>query len=195
METLSKARILSSCRYQLVIGYNNLQKQRAMKNLFKNRNSIGAKRILAISCIGAIVCLFTSCDKYRHMMWDLYIECDDSITVEYPISDPSEEYSTKNILEKVEIFGDTLIDGSLLMHGYDYKDINLYITRKTHNHDVRVLFVDRAAISHAPLYIHDDFGYSYNKQVLDSLMNIYGVTIPAETDLMTIPITGLPYGK
>lgn len=163
-----------------------------MKTLLRKNNFLVARRILSLTCISAIVCLLTSCDKYRTMMWYLYIDCDDSVKVEYPIPDPAVgEPTLDNILVPVEVTNDTIIPGSNYTKGYDYKDINVHISRKSKNHDVRVLFIDRDMFSN---HIYTP-NIGYNKQVFDSLMAIYGVTIPVGTDVMTIPITGLPYGK
>lgn len=164
-----------------------------MKTLFNNCYSIVAKQqILVICCIGAIVCLLTSCDKYRTMMWYLYVDCNDSVKVEYPIPDSAVgEPTLDNILVPIEVIHDTILPGSNYTRGYDYKNINVYISRKSKNHDVRVLFIDRDMFSD---HIYTP-NVGYNKQVFDSLMAIYGVTIPVGTDVMTIPIAGLSYGN
>lgn len=163
-----------------------------MKTSLRQFGSFVAERFLKICCISFLAFVMTSCDKYRTMMWYLYIDCDDSVKVEYPIPDPAVgEPTLDNILVPVEVTNDTIIPGSNYTKGYDYKDINVHISRKSKNHDVRVLFIDRDMFSD---HIYTP-NIGYNKQVFDSLMAIYGVTIPVGTDVMTIPITGLRYGK
>ena len=161
------------------------------------------KKFLIFSLLGAVIGVLTSCfgvDKYRGLDWCLYVVCEDTIKVEYPVPDINYEKdhdivpTSDNVIKEIVLTHDTVIMGqNYLSPAYDYSGINIRLARKTYHHDSRILFIDIDALGEAEgaLYEHPDGDFNY--RTLDSLVNIYGVTFPAQQNSMIVPIIGVHY--
>ena len=127
--------------------------------------------------------------------WGLYVKGCDSLTIEYPMFLYKNEHpvpSNKEVKwETMEVYKDTFRRGVNWIQGWDVTNIEVHVYRQTSKEDVKIFFL-YDIIYYAPNYFYPDNSYNYH--VLDSLMDIYGVTMPVDQSALTVPITTL-YGK
>ena len=144
--------------------------------------------------IAIFACLLQSCGQHdgEQCFWVLYVSGNDTVLVEYPVSVMDAKHRNIFSNEKVdfatiEVKQDTLLRShNLTVNGHDFTNIEVHVSRQTYNNDVQILFVQESLEIHRA---YDNLDYL----ILDSLMNIYGVTLPMDQERICIPITPLPY--
>ena len=149
--------------------------------------------------LGLVIILMSSCIKHKYIdiMCTLYIHTKDTITVDFPV-----RCGDKNISFKaIELSNDTVIEvETAKIYSWDWFDqIKLYMSRQTAHEEVWALFIDHDFLhditlndSRLPRGIfncEDSLKY----HILDSLTNVYGVTMPANQDVVTVPIASDKY--
>ena len=128
-------------------------------------------------------------DGGHDIVWGLYVKGCDSLTIEYPMFLYKNEHpvpSNKEVKwETIEVYKDTFRRGVNWIQGWDVTNVEVHVYRQTSKDDVRIFFI-HADLIRTNVYNPDN---SYNYHVLDSLMDIYGVTMPANQSTLTLPIT------
>ena len=155
---------------------------------------------ICISClIGLISIILTSCfgveSNPGHILaWLSYVKTDDTILIEFPVTVYNDDHhpirSDKQVaFETQKFWCDTFIGGTNWVRTRRNADnIELHVSRITAHKDVEIFFIDDEL---RPLNLYTaDLSYKYH--VMDSLMDVYGVTMPVNKDLMTVPITTVP---
>ena len=152
-------------------------------------------KFIIISLFGLILLTMTSCPGVRldggHSLgWGVYLKTCDSLLVECPRTVYKNERpvtSNRDItFESMEICKDSfLFLGDVWIKGMDVSNVEVHVYRQTSKDDVRIFFI-HADLIRTNVYNPDN---SYNYHVLDSLMDIYGVTMPANQSTLTLPIT------
>ena len=138
----------------------------------------------------------------KDIMWAIYIQTKDAITVDYPVGGGYNENKKNISFKTMELSKDTLMVGgeSTRIYSWDQFDqIKLYLSRQTAHEEVRALFIDELFLSKITLpdsrmprgvfNCEDSLKY----HILDSLTNVYGVTMPANQDIVTVPIASDKY--
>ena len=151
------------------------------------------KKIYFKLFIGVIIFAMTSCIPHERPVvhWLLYVQSQDTLLLNYPVtvfdSDGLAIPSNKEIkFQTMIVKSDTFEMGvNTTFNGLDFSNIELHLARFTHHDDVRVLFIRERLF---PLNIlNNDFSVNYSP--LDSMMNIYGVTLPADQDQISVRLT------
>ena len=152
-------------------------------------------RIRNLTLLGIIrftISVFVSCDPWAGygQFWLLYVKGNDTLSVEYPLHIYSKKHAFyKNTYQTIEVSKDTLFVGDSRLHnGLNIDNLELQVTRVTKHEDVKILFlIDELW----PYHMFDSEDLLY-RHALDSMMDIYGVTMPVNKDLMTVPATVNP---
>ena len=151
-------------------------------------------KFIIISLLGVFYLSMISCggirlDGVHSLRWGLYIKSNDSLLVEYPCDAPYKNEhpitADKEVRwEIMDVYKDTFQRGENWIHGRNLTNVEVHVYRQTSKEDVKMFFVQKAMIY--DMY-NSDSSPRYN--ILDSLMDIYGVTMPANQSTLTLPIT------
>ena len=142
--------------------------------------------IIAMTLSFLVSCFY---DPYMPICF-AYIQSEDTLSVDYPddIYDKARAY--KNTYENIRVVKDTTFSTfhRVFYDGYNTDNIQLQVTRETMHKEVKIMYlIDRLW----PYHMFDSEDLLY-RHALDSLMDIYGVTMPATQDVMTVPLTVNP---
>ncbi|MBO4250676.1 MAG: hypothetical protein J5884_05400 [Paludibacteraceae bacterium] len=152
-------------------------------------------KLFIISLLGILLFSMTSCpgvnlDGGGFFGWGLYVKTNDSLLVEYPEIARQNEHSITSDKEvrwkTMEVHKDTFRPGANWIHGIDLTNVEVHVYRQTSKENVRIFFIHDNIYGN--IYNPDN---SYNYHVLDSLMDVYGVTMPANQSALILPITSI----
>jgi len=147
--------------------------------------------IIAMTLSFLVSCFY---DPYMPICF-AYIQSEDTLSVDYPddIYDKARAY--KNTYENIRVVKDTTFSTfhRVFYDGYNTDNIQLQVTRETMHKEVKIMYLIAKLL---PLNLYDvkpnEQVHPVNQHALDSLMDIYGVTMPATQDVMTVPLTVNP---
>ena len=153
-------------------------------------------KLFIISLLGILLFSMTSCpgvnlDGGGFLGWGLYVKTNDSLLIECPDTHYKKEghpvTSNKEVLWRtMEVHKDTFRPGDNWIFSTDLTNIEVHVYRQTSKEDVRIFFIHDNLYGN--IYNPDN---SYNYHVLDSLMDVYGVTMPANQSALILPVTSI----
>ncbi|MBO4249809.1 MAG: hypothetical protein J5884_00985 [Paludibacteraceae bacterium] len=153
-------------------------------------------KLCIISLIGILFLSLTACggihlDGAYDFRWVLYIKSNDSLLVEYPCDAPYKNEhpvtADKEVRWKtLEVYKDTFQRGANWIHDRNLTNVEVHVYRQTSNEDVRILFCQKAITY--DMFNPDGFPIYH---ILDSLMDVYGVTMPANQSALILPVTSI----
>ena len=149
-----------------------------------------SKFILPFGILFAVALLMVSCGPHDIgpiVEGVLYIQSDDTVFVEYPRTMYDKKYypTLKNEYYTVRLFADTALWADCELYGGWYPEkVELHVSRETNYADMRILFVEYDGWNN---FFHPNSCFNYH--MLDSLMDIYGVTMPVDQDYLVVPLT------
>ncbi len=160
------------------------------------------KSCIFLSALCTVLCFMSSCGDYYHYKyavdWLVCIQTSDTVNVVCPVTVYNCQgypiVSSKELDYKtIEVHADTAFSGhNTTKNWQDFTNIELTVSRLTYNDSVRILFIHNRLIPHdlfIPYSNTETKTYlDINQQSLDSMMNIYSVTLPVDQEQITIPL-------
>lgn len=151
---------------------------------------------LQLGILTMLALLFPSCfgvsSDGLHENWVLYVHSVDTLRVDYPVcNDESGRSSIKTEYQTIPIHTDTICFGKMIIRNGDYSNINVHLYRETFHSDVDIFFVkDYFCTNMINIENH-----SYNYHAIDSLLELYGVTMPKGQNCLMVSIARDQFSK
>lgn len=153
--------------------------------------------------------LYSCTDEYGYgwqsrssVSWDMLIRTKDTLLVTYPIpvkSDDSQHFYAPNVkvdYDTVLVYGDIVIQGSIVTNMSDYTNLYSTYQRLTYHQDVKILYYAYCLGSLHISYLLDSVTHqpifdSINQHKLDSAFDKYCYTLPWYQDYKKIDLRQL----